>query len=964
MKRALLFALIPALLLQQGASPNAQTPDALSFFKNFFLTGDYAVGGVGLRDLGVNGIATGSIPIAGVPADADVLAAFLYWQVAAKGSAGADSGSVGVTFRGYPLSAAGTEPFGKVLGAGTPPCWSSGGGTGSSGGAHKTYTYRADVLRYFDIDPLTGKFRVNGAHQVQLPDGGGPIALGASLVVIYRDPTLPLSAIVLYDGGYTMDQTTEGMFQRLRGFYDAGASAKVTHIVGSGQANKSEILRVNGTPIATNPFGAVQGPNWDNPTFQLNPTAFPDLPNLTQVTTSVDHEGFSTFDCLTWAAIVYRTPVKDRDSDGLLDIWESSTAPILDPNGQTLPNFRGMGADPDHKDAFIELGYMFTEDDPDPAIGPPSYGGVPKPAHSHLPSHAALKLMGDALANAPVDNPDGRPGIALHIDAGNTYPTGDADPYIIRGDGLARGGEAINELATVCTRGATDPPGVCQFSDFPGTVGWKTGFRFLKDEVLSGPSVPPGSDDPCDQPGSTCVRRFDRNRTDTFHYALFGHAIGLPKSALPCLDEAGTPVPTNSTTEQCTLPLRDNPQFHVPRTNTGVADFPGGDILVTLGAFLDTDGKPVGTPFMQAGTFMHEWGHNAELTHGGKAGDPNCKPAYVSVMNYLYQLRGLLDDSGRPHLDFSRDVIDPALDETGLSDGPASMPYRIGWYAPLFGSYLEGRGTAAAKHCDGGNLTATDVPMVRIDARTAAGPIDWNGNGNAGEIAYTQDINFNGRTTATPAGSSPEILQGFDDWSNVRLDQVGARRNVGGPFFDRTGRQVLGPLSLSHGPLGLRPVGLRLVRPRTLGFRRRRRESRRPWTGRLWTVGLRPVGFRQVGLRPMGLRSARVRSRRRCQRISRRRRSLRGRSEQHGRRTGLRNSRGSGENAGERVHSLCDWRRLRGPCLPEPQRSRDLDGDQRGRRRPVLGLSRRRRDAAAGTTLDACRDGARRGWSA
>ena len=217
MKRALLLALIPALLLQQGASPIAQTPDALGFFKNYFLTGDYVVGGVGLRDLGVNGIATGSIPIAGVPADADVLAAFLYWQVVAKGSTGADAGSVGVTFRGYPLSAAGTEPFGKVLGAGTPPCWSSGGGTGSSGGANKTYTYRTDVLRYFDIDPLTGKFKVNGAHQVQLPDGGGPIALGASLVVIYRDPTLPLSAIVLYDGGYTMDQTTEGMFQRLRG---------------------------------------------------------------------------------------------------------------------------------------------------------------------------------------------------------------------------------------------------------------------------------------------------------------------------------------------------------------------------------------------------------------------------------------------------------------------------------------------------------------------------------------------------------------------------------------------------------------------------------------------------------------------------------------------------------------------------------------------------------------------------
>ncbi len=89
--------------------------------------------------------------------------------------------------------------------------------------------------------------------------------------------------------------------------------------------------------------------------------------------------------------------------------------------------------------------------------------------------------------------------------------------------------------------------------------------------------------------------------------------------------------------------------------------------------------------------------------------------------------------------------------------------------------------------------------MVRIDARTAAGPIDWNANGNVTEAGYTLDINFNGRTTATPTGSSPEILRGFDDWSNLRLNQVGARRNVGGPFFDREGHQVLGPLSISMG---------------------------------------------------------------------------------------------------------------------------------------------------------------------
>ena len=91
MKRVigLFVALAGALLiqLQQGSvQVSAQAPDALKFFKNYFITGDYAVGGVGLRGLGVNGLATGSIAMSGVPKDVDIAAAFLYWQVVAKDS--------------------------------------------------------------------------------------------------------------------------------------------------------------------------------------------------------------------------------------------------------------------------------------------------------------------------------------------------------------------------------------------------------------------------------------------------------------------------------------------------------------------------------------------------------------------------------------------------------------------------------------------------------------------------------------------------------------------------------------------------------------------------------------------------------------------------------------------------------------------------------------------------------------
>ncbi len=811
MRRALLAAITGLFLFQPGAVRTSAQADALTFFKNYFITGDYVVGGTGLRNTGIAGIATGYIGITGVPAGSDIQAAYLYWQVVSTDTLGPDSGSVGVTFRGSPLATP-AGPVGKVLGAfGSAPCWSSGGGTGSSGGSKRTYTYRADVLRYFDVG-ADGKVSVNGTHAVQVPDTGGsgnatPIALGASLVVVYRAPdsAAPLSAIVIYDGSYTVDNSSRTMSQTVKGFYQPALSnrnARITYIVGSGQANKNENLLLDGSLLAVSPFGGTSGESWDNRTFAIDPGADGSL------TTVVDTNGVGGADCLTFGAIVFKTAVQDADGDGLLDVWEESTveAPVIDPNGQALPPLGAMGADKGVDDVFVEVGYFKTD-----AVT--SYGGVDKPAHSHLPTHDALKLVGDAFA---------KEDIKVHFDVGETYPRGDADRYIVP-RGLARGGEAIDEMtSTLCM--SSDAPWDCQFTAYPGTVGWKTGFRYLRDEVLSGEPAPEaGADDPCDAPGSSCTRRFDRNRKDIFRFALFAHALGLPKSESPCLDATTGQLTGANGSDRCDGgTVNVNPDFRTPSTTTGVGDFPGGDVLVTLGAFADTAGLPIGTPFMQASTLMHELGHNFERRHSGEASTPavpntNCKPTYLSVMNYLYQLRGLLDDAGRPHLDFSGAVdpttaVGPTLDEGALSDGTSlawwqvavAGPYRIGWYAPLVGSYLEGRGTAARSHCDGsallhdeiGNLT--EAPMVRIDARRADSLIDWNANGrfDAGAL----DINFNGRTTSTtPEGVGPELLRGSNDWANLHLNQVGSRRSVGGLYIDSLGRLRLGPMSLDSG---------------------------------------------------------------------------------------------------------------------------------------------------------------------
>src|SRR6266853_1922903 len=97
-KQALFISLL--LVTFNVQSGQAAVGDALQFFKNYFVTGDYVVGGVGLRGQGVNdpttaaiagtvgtnvtSFATGTIPMKGVPQGADIVAAFLYWEIIAS----------------------------------------------------------------------------------------------------------------------------------------------------------------------------------------------------------------------------------------------------------------------------------------------------------------------------------------------------------------------------------------------------------------------------------------------------------------------------------------------------------------------------------------------------------------------------------------------------------------------------------------------------------------------------------------------------------------------------------------------------------------------------------------------------------------------------------------------------------------------------------------------------------------
>lgn len=172
----------------------------------------------------------------------------------------------------------------------------------------------------------------------------------------------------------------------------------------------------------------------------------------------------------------------------------------------------------------------------------------------------------------------------------------------------------------------------------------------------------------------------------------------------------------------------------------------GDDFVVSLGSF----SGQTGTTAQQAGTFMHELGHNLGLCHGG-GDDINCKPNYLSVMSYTYQLRGIPPasslDYARAALPDAGELVETDLDETsGLQDGALQT-----WYGPpanINGIDENGDGDFT----DDWNLGQ------------GTGTVDWNANG-AIEGSVAADIND---LEISSCGTTPgETLRSLDDWSSL-----------------------------------------------------------------------------------------------------------------------------------------------------------------------------------------------------
>jgi hypothetical protein len=978
-----LLAAVLLLVIGSAQQVLAQNPP-LNIFKNYFVTGDYVVGGW-VEQSSANGFATGKIsipdctqaqaigqpcatpPAPVLPAGADIVAAYLYWGTV-EGSQTLFAGQQAV-FNGYKV-------VGTVLGnPNAPTSWSSGGCTGSSTGSKTMRFYRADVRPYMplDLNPSSSTFGAiipNPTITVQLADSGSngntqPNALGATLVVVYRvlsPPTPALNAVVLYDGSYAPSNGNPLMTQDLVGFYqpDSNHTAKLTHIVANGQANKGQTVKFGVNSLLSlyganvPPFPGVYGA-WDNATW--NVTSFVnggvsvfDSQETTSVSPTSTNSG-----CVNWGAMIFSTTVQDFDQDGLLDTWEQNQGYFDVVNNQSIAL---PGANANTPDLFVELDYLTLRD---------NLGNI---VHSHLPKQAALDAVGDAFAAQPH-------GIKVHFDLPAGIYGGDPNGYIIS---TGAGGNEILESSMVCA-----DPATCAFPTQPA-VSWKGGLEAVQNDPLLG--------------------NFQAGRAQSYHYVLFGHSLGEarsywgtlgnilansdsaelqsslpqlvsivvcnktagcapgttvtikspsmiasggqlvppassplilkpgdcvkknPNSTLPpaCINDANNGQVTTQITvtgsftapfvpgsgQQPAPPLNgtyafsgessgnpDNygvitttfkintpnvadgtykfncttttvpacvaePQLGVgylgPTTSSGHADFGGGgDTAVTLGLWGADDpagcqpdpsqpptaqgycNDQVGTLNVQTGTLMHELGHTLTLTHGGTYYQPNssvptyemnCKPNFVSVMNYLFQVRGFVDDTPFK-FDYSGQTLSPLNETTtpignipalselqgvGTDSSGQTSAHLTRWYSMPNPADLKLQDQAIA-HCDGSPLASGENAGVRVDGTLApggtfSGPLDWNNDLFVPTASIpSEDLNHNGII-----GDAP--FSGFDDWATIDLQQINAR-STGFGFSEGGGlqRSPGGGLQRSPGG-GVDPDGSGLQRSPGGGLQR------------------------------------------------------------------------------------------------------------------------------------------------
>jgi len=463
---------------------------------------------------------------------------------------------------------------------------------------------------------------------------------------------------------------------------------------------------------------------------------------------------------------------EDTDGDGLLDHWEKNGLDA-DSDGKIDVDLPKFGANPFHKDIFLELDWM------------------PEVAGRSLPTRQGIQAIKAAFAAAPsyaggTPNPDGKPGINLWIDTGDLI-----DPSLSEdgggpntcGDGLDNGLDGVSDRS--------DPPDPdCLVGDNlgGGNVVDVSNISGLTRSFYDVKTV-----------------NFDLRRRLVFHYGL--------SSAHPT-NNTGTSTGGNGATY-----LNDISQNWIPgewnEKRTWIpGEWKGRTVIITGGtgsnplqsrtitdntatsftidsswtvipdetsryriSLVGGDGEMPGNDFVEfnhdPGTIMHELGHNIGLSHGGND-SINCKPNYVSVMNYDHQF-GIIQNVGSGQgQDFNSDGILEILDYS-----PPRFPNGRG-RAPL-PTLIEGLldESIILDPRDTANQFIFTNPLGKFD-NPLNQRADWSGDGDTNDYCIPNQDNcpiFNVNTVGLD-GIPPDCandftnqsLNGYNDWLNIRLN--------------------------------------------------------------------------------------------------------------------------------------------------------------------------------------------------
>lgn len=556
-------------LLSLATQPGFAQSPPLNLGNNFFVTGDYIVAGaygINTNFTKINGVSytTGviSVPdpnpgITGanqVPKGAQIVAALLYWQTIEK--AGVAPGATGSGQNGYirPLffsktggpAAPGYAFSGTNVSPSSNVSWGPGGCSGTFTG-NVRQTYRADVAGALPLD-ANGNPTANGFFEVRLPSAGEPtpFTLGATLVVIYRilsgagGPNIPLNSIVIYDGDYAAAKPQLTMTQQLQGFYDAAHNpvSRLTHIVGNGDDDSYETVYLNSKALPSL-YGRFLPPfpgyyrNWDNPTWTFtsasqnpaNPVMEDSSSATTQVVPSSRVDG-----CVSWGAVIVSTTVKNSDNDGILDSWKTNQGYCdyaVNPSC-TGPQDGGWiplpGAAKGQKDIFLQYDFMCSK-----------VNGPPQDPNNDNAKDNSCAIGGNDYSFDPRQAEDQLDGLSPHTNAAqkvvetfnNHKGSPGTEPFVLH----AMPGNAISESQAYDSKGnivpatCNDTDLTCPFPNEPGTVGFREGLAYIKNQTIEPQTGLLG----CDPNTNTkCVAVFPHGKKDSYHYALFSHGVGLP----------------------------------------------------------------------------------------------------------------------------------------------------------------------------------------------------------------------------------------------------------------------------------------------------------------------------------------------------------------------------------------------------------------------------------------------------